>query len=133
MKTSIYESPKMVFAKTELFENVAAECWANPSLYCLVDPTDEDKELGNNCNLKYADLANFTTTSNGCNNTMKEAVKKYLKDNYGPDSDFGKTNGHYLTGGSTGDQGDIEMIMASGGGNEGTSLKTSQYIWKVRS
>lgn len=111
-----YESPKMVFTKTELFENVAARCWAQPSLYCLVDPTDED-----DCNrANYADLADFTATSNGCNAKMKDQVKQYLRDNYG-------TGAHHLT------ESDITIIMKSGGGNEGTSLQTSQYIIKVRS
>ena len=32
MKKETYESPKMVFIKTELYENVAAECWAKPSI-----------------------------------------------------------------------------------------------------
>lgn len=111
-----YESPKMVFTKTELFENVAAECWAKPSLYCLVDPTDED-DCGR---ANYADLADFTATSNGCNEKMKNAVKQHLESHYG-------TGDHHLT------ESDITTIMDSGGGNMGTPLKTSEYIIKVRS
>lgn len=112
-----YERPKMFFVKTELFENVANECWANPSLYCLIDPTDED-ECGH---ANYADLASFMGSANGCNQKMKEAVQSYLVQNYGTGT------GHYLT-----DQ-DIYDIMSSGGGNMGTPLKESKYIQKVRS
>ena len=57
MKKETYESPKMVFIKTELYENVAAECWAKPSLYCLVDPTDDDNCGGN---MKYADYGRIS-------------------------------------------------------------------------
>ena len=120
-KNEIYEKPKMVFVTTELFENVADECWAKPSLYCLVDPTDED-----GCgNTKYADLVNLPLSSNGngCNNNTKNALKQYLRDNYGP----GQGRQHYLT------EDDIATIMNSGGGNEGTPLKESQFIDQVRS
>ena len=118
MKTETYESPKMNFVKTELFENVAAECWAKPSLYCLVDPTDEDS-----CgSAKYADLVNCTIEGNGCNSNTKNQLKDYLKYTYGPE-----TNTHYLT------EDDITTIMQSGGGNEGTALHESQYIDQVRS
>lgn len=121
MKKETYESPKMVFIKTELYENVAAECWAKPSLYCLVDPTDDDNCGGN---MKYADLAGFPIESqNGCNKETKAALKGYLKEIYGPNSG----NGHFLS------DDDITMIMNSGGGNEGTSLHESQYIDQVRS
>ena len=119
MKTTTYETPKMSFVETELFENVAAQCWAKPSLYRLVDPTDED-----NCgNAKYADLIGFTSEGNGCNNSMKTALKDYLRLTYGQNSG----NSHYLT------ENDIQTIMDSGGGNEGTSLKESQYIEQIRS
>ncbi|WP_300627019.1 hypothetical protein [uncultured Thomasclavelia sp.] len=118
-KENSYESPRMTFVKTELFEDVAAECWAKPSLYCLVDPTDED-ECGH---AKYADLINCTIEGNGCNNNTKKQLVDYLTKTYGPAS--GKT--HYLT------PNDINTIMASGGGNDGTSLSESQYIDQVRS
>ncbi len=119
MKKETYESPKMVFVKTELYENVAAECWAKPSLYCLTDPTDED-----GCGYtKYADLAGFPVQSNGCNNNTKNALREYLRDTYGPNSG----NTHYLT------EQDIDKIMASGGGNDGTPLSESDYIDQVRS
>ncbi len=119
MKTETYESPKMNFVKTELFENVAAECWAKPSLYCLVDPTDED-----GCgNAKYADLADCVISGNGCNNNTKNQLKDYLRATYGEAN--GRT--HFLT------EQDITTIMNSGGGNEGTSLSESQYIDQVRS
>lgn len=119
MKSEIYEKPRMIFVTTELFENVASECWAKPNLYCLVDPTDED-----GCgNTKYADLVNCTITGNGCNNNTKEALKNYLRATYGA----GSGNPHYLT------EDDITTIMSSGGGNEGTALKESQYIDQVRS
>lgn len=118
MKKETYESPKMVFVKTELYENVASECWAKPSLYCLVDPTDED-----GCgNTKYVDLANCVITSGGCNKNTKDQLKDYLRLTYGPG-----TGSHYLT------EDDITMIMNSGGGNEGTALSESQYIDQVRS
>lgn len=118
MKTETYESPKMIFVKTELFENVAGECWAKPSQYCLVDPTDED-----GCgNAKYADLVNCSITAGGCNNNTKEALKDYLRLTYGAN-----TGNHYLT------EQDIETIMNSGGGNQGTALKESQWIDQVRS
>lgn len=117
-KENSYESPKMTFVKTELFEDVAAECWAKPSLYCLVDPTDEDK-----CgHTKYADLVNCTINNGGCNNNTKNAVKDYLRETFGPG-----TGAHYLT------EDDITTIMQSGQGNEGTALKESQYIDQVRS
>ncbi|MFQ6793980.1 MAG: hypothetical protein ACLRT4_14560 [Thomasclavelia sp.] len=118
-KENVYESPEMAFVSTELFEDVAAECWAKPSLYCLVDPTDED-DCGN---VKYADLANCTINENGCNNNTKNALKKYLYNTFGPNTG----NSHYLT------EMDISTIMSSGGGNEGTALKESQYIDQVRS
>ena len=118
MKTETYESPKMNFVKTELFENVAAECWAKPSLYCLVDPTDED-----GCGkTKYADLADCPIEGNGCNNNTKNQLKDYLNATYGQG-----TGAHWLT------EKDITTIMNSGGGNEGTSLHKSQYIDQVRS
>ena len=118
MKKETYESPKMVFIKTELYENVAAECWAKPSLYCLVDPTDED-----GCGYtKYADLADCTIEGNGCNNNTKSQLKDYLRTTYGQG-----TGSHFLT------EEDITAIMNSGGGNEGTPLKESQYIDQVRS
>lgn len=134
MKKANYESPKMVFTRTELFENVAEECWANPSLYCLVDPTDEDENAGKNCNLQYADLVGFAgkANGNGCNDKMKKSVSDYLILNYGPSSEFAKT-GHWLTGSYTEPGTDIYTIMESGGGNLGTPLKTSDYIHKVRS
>ena len=117
MEKTTYESPKMVFVKTQLFENVADECWANPSLYYLIDPTDED-----NCGkADYVDLGGITTTNNGCNQKMKNVVQNYLIQNYGTGT------GHYLT------NEDIDEIMSSGGGNMGTALKTSKYIQKVRS
>lgn len=119
MKTETYESPKMNFVKTELFENVAAECWAKPSLYCLVDPTDEDS-----CgNTKYADLANCTIEGNGCNDKTKTQLKDYLRETYGEAN--GRT--HFLT------EDDITKIMVSGGGNEGTALNESEWIDQVRS
>ena len=118
MKTETYESPKMNFVKTELFENVAAECWAKPSLYCLVDPTDED-----GCgNAKYADLADCVISGNGCNDKTKNQLKEYLQRTFGPG-----TGTHFLA------EQDITTIMNSGGGNEGTSLHESQYIDQVRS
>ena len=118
-KENVYESPEMTFVSTELFEDVAAECWAKPSLYCLVDPTDED-----GCgNAKYADLANFTITSNGCNDTTINELKKYLTQTFGP----GEGRTHYLTAD------DINTILKSGGGNSGQPLHESQYIDQVRS
>lgn len=118
-----YESPKMVFVRTELCENVADKCWAKPSLYCLVDPSDED-----GCgNTKYADLAAFPIQSNGCNDSTKSSLKDYLRETYGMNSEYGIREGHYLT------DDDITIIMKSGGGNDGTPLKESQYIDQVRS
>lgn len=122
MRDANYKKPKMTFMQTQMFESVAAECWANASLYCLVDPTDDDGCGGKNVNMQYADLADFTTTSSGCNKDMKDLVMNYLKTTYGPG-----TGDHYLT------DADINTIMSSGGGNMGTSLKTSQYIIQVRS
>ena len=112
-----YASPRMVFVRTQLFETVANECWANPALYCLVDPTDEDA-----CgNAAYADLGAFGEIANGCNQKMKDAVWQYLT------THFGTGTGHHLT-----DE-EIYEIMNSGGGNMGTALKTSSYIQRVRS
>ena len=121
MKKLTYESPELVFTKTELFENVAEQCWANASLYCLVDPSDED---GCNDSMLYADLKNFVPKGNGCNANMMNEIRAYLLSNYGE----GKTGkDHYLT------DDDINTIFKSGGGNDGTPLKTSEYIIKVRS
>lgn len=127
-KNVTYESPKLTFVKTELFENVAAECWAKPSLYCLEDPTDEDdclrKDQDTHGIMSYADLADYSIETNGCNDTQKTAVKNYLTTHYGTTTE---TRGHYLT------DADITTIMSSGGGNMGTSLTTSEWIHKVRS
>ncbi len=119
MKKTTYESPTAVFVKTELFENVADQCWANARLYCLIDPTDED-----GCgNTRYADLANFVPSQTGCNADTIAEIKNYLWQNYGS----GAHIGHYLT------EDDIDKIMKSGGGNDGQPLKSSPYIQKVRS
>lgn len=126
-----YESPDLVFVETELFEDVAAECWANPSLYMLVDPTDEDKSEGGSCmssngNMRYVDLVGFkdSTNGNGCNGSMKGKVESYVLNHYGKATE---KRGHYMT------ESDIKTVMASGGGNDGTSLKDSNYVFKVRS
>lgn len=130
MKKAMYKKPVVSFVETELFEDVTAECWANPHLYCLVDPYDECQDTvpaGQKyiSDANYADLVGFTATNNGCNATMKDQVQAYLKANYGPAAAGAKP--HYLT-----DE-EIDTIMSSGGGNMGTSLKTSEYIVKVRS
>ncbi|MBQ7432695.1 MAG: hypothetical protein IJV50_04420 [Lachnospiraceae bacterium] len=119
MKKTTYESPTAVFVKTELFENVADQCWANARLYCLVDPSDEEN-LGNT---RYADLANFVPSQTGCNADTIEEIKNYLRQNYG----YGARTGSYLT------ENDISTIIKSGGGSDGQPLKTSKYIQKVRS
>lgn len=131
MKREVYEKPVVTFVETELFEDVAAECWAKPSLYLLVDPTDECedwyKEHGGRyySDANYADLKDFTSTNGGCNKEMKDNVQNYLKEHYGSTTATGTH--HYLT-----DE-DITRIMSSGGGNMGTSLRTSEYIQQVRS
>lgn len=120
-----YESPKLLFNELETFEDIAAECWAKPSLYKLVDP-----DLVDGSSQASYDLAGFTTTNNGCNPTMKDKVIEYLKETdgwYKDGVDSGTTSNPTLS-----DE-DINIIMSSGGGNMGTSLKTSPYIIKVRS
>lgn len=127
MKKEMYEKPQLTFVETELFEDVTPECWANPSLYCLVDPTDECKDIPGpyTSDNNYADLGGFKATANGCNANMKSKVVTYLKEHYGSPEKTGKP--HYLS-----DE-DIDTILASGGGNDGTSLKESIYIKQVRS
>lgn len=127
-KNKTYETPKLTFVQTELFENVAAECWANPSLYCLKDPTDDDNcgfpgGIDADAEMMYADLAAYNSGLTGCNADQMEYLKNYLAEMYGQKSG----RAHYLT------SDDIATIMKSGGGNDGTPLKESSYIYKVRS
>lgn len=121
-----YASPKMAFVKAELFEQVAAQCWAEASLYCLVDPTDDDNCGSPYFNMQYADLKDYATPGGGCNATQINAIRQYLLNTYG-EGTKNQRDGHYLT------NTDIDTIFASGGGNSGQALQASQYIVKVRS
>lgn len=128
-KNETYVSPKLTFVKTELFENVAAECWANPTLYCLEDPTDDDKcgfpgltEDQASMKMRYADLKDYPTTTNGCNKTQIDGVKTYLRTTYGPG-----TGAHYLT------DKDIDTIFASSGTTDAQNLNAQGFIHQVRS
>lgn len=101
-----YESPKLKFEELQLFENVAEKCWADPNQYILIDPTTKDSSF----NLSGLPI------KNGCNDIQKQNIIDHLK----------KTD-EYKLGTLTDD--DIDTILDSGGGNMGTPLKTSQYIF----
>lgn len=106
MNNKKYESPRVSFNELNTFESVAAECWATPNKYTLVDPTVSEGQTN-----VYFSLSGFKPSQSGCNGTTIAEIQKYLYTTY-PE----------IT------ESDALKITSSGGGNDGQPLKASKYI-----